>query len=206
MSDKMIDLTFWQLVASYIFVLLLLVMVKQRKIPREKEILIATLRMTLQLVIVGYILMYLFAHPHPLYTILVVALMEAFAIHNIYKRVKLGISRAIKNVIALSMIIGTLCSLLYFDFIVIHFSPWYEPRYFIPLAGMIIGNSMTGITLGVSTLVKGMKTQKHTVEAALMMGATPKAATKEIVNHAFDSAILPTINSMVGMGIVFYRV
>src|SRR6056297_2334437 len=41
------------------------------------------------------------------------------------------------------------------------------------------------------------------VESSLMLGATPKMASKSIVDNAFDSAILPTVNSMVGMGIVF---
>ena len=68
---------------------------------------------------------------------------------------------------------------------------------------MLVGNSMTGITLGVNRLVDGMSTQKHLVEGALMLGATPKMAAKHIVDDAFDSAILPTINSMLGMGIVF---
>jgi putative ABC transport system permease protein len=48
-----------------------------------------------------------------------------------------------------------------------------------------------------------MEKQKDLVEGALMLGATPKMASKQIVDDAFDSAILPTINSMVGMGIVF---
>lgn len=62
---------------------------------------------------------------------------------------------------------------------------------------------MTGISLGVKTLVEGMTTNKQLVEAALILGATPKMASKQIVNNAFDAAMLPTINSMVGMGIVF---
>lgn len=48
-----------------------------------------------------------------------------------------------------------------------------------------------------------MATQKNLVEEALILGATPQAATKSIVNSAFDAAIMPTINSMLGMGIVF---
>ena len=48
-----------------------------------------------------------------------------------------------------------------------------------------------------------MQTQKDLVEGALMLGATPKMASKRIVDNAFDSAILPSINSMVGMGSVF---
>jgi putative ABC transport system permease protein len=203
MSNKIIDLQIWQLAAAYLFILILLAIVRWRKIPREKEIFIATLRMTVQLVLVGYILMYIFDHPNPFITVLVVLLMEGFAVYNIYKRVKGTLSPSLKKIIALSMAVGTFISLAYFDFIVVRFMPWFDPRYFIPIAGMIIGNSMTGITLGVSTLVESMKTQRHTVESALMLGATPKEATKRIVNHAFDSAILPTINSMVGMGIVF---
>lgn len=35
-----------------------------------------------------------------------------------------------------------------------------------------------------------------------MLGATPKEATAPLIRDAFDSAILPTINSMVGMGII----
>ncbi len=102
------------------------------------------------------------------------------------------------------MIVGTLFSFLYFDFIVVQFSPWYDPRYFIPIAGMLIGNSMTGITLGVSALLEGFRSRKKEIEAALMLGATPSKASKRMVNNAFDSAILPTINNMVGMGIVFF--
>ncbi|HET7578790.1 MAG TPA: iron export ABC transporter permease subunit FetB [Bacillales bacterium] len=203
MNDHILHLEIWQLASAYVFVLLLLVLVKWRKIPREKEILISSIRMTIQLVIVGFILTYIFAHPNVWVSMLVVALMETFAIYNIYRRVKLDLSARLKKIIAFSMAVGTLVSLLYFDFVVIQFSPWFDPRYFIPIGGMVIGNSMTGITLGVNSLVEGMKTQRKTVEAALMLGATPKAACRRIVNHAFDTAILPTINSMVGMGIVF---
>lgn len=48
------------------------------------------------------------------------------------------------------------------------------PRYFILISGMLIGNSMTGITLGVTRLVDGMRSKKHVVETALMLGATQK--------------------------------
>ncbi|MFC4618831.1 ABC transporter permease [Camelliibacillus cellulosilyticus] len=129
--------------------------------------------------------------------------MEFFAIYNIYRRVKLPISTRLKKVIGVTMFVGTMVSLIYFDFVVIQFSPWYNPRYFIPIAGMVIGNAMTGITLGVSHLIDGMKAKRDLVESALMLGATPRQATKIMIDGAFDAAILPTINSMVGMGIVF---
>lgn len=201
--EGVIDLHLWQMIAAYIFVVVLLLIVRAKGIPREKEILISTVRMTLQLVITGYILVFLFENKHPLYTIAVIVVMEVFAIYNIIRRVKVTLSRELKKVIALSMLIGTLGSLMFFLLVVIGLTPWYEPRYFIPIAGMLIGNSMTGISLGISRLIDGMEHQKPMIEGALMLGATPKAAAKQIVDNAFDSAVLPAINSMVGMGIVF---
>ncbi|MCF6094357.1 iron export ABC transporter permease subunit FetB [Microaerobacter geothermalis] len=198
-----IDLQLWQLAAAYIFILLLIVIVRIKGIEREKEILISSIRMTIQLVLVGYILAYVFDQRHPFYTIIIIAIMLIFAIYNIFKRTKSPLSVEIKRIIALSMAAGILASLTYFILVVLQVFPWYEPRYVIPIAGMIIGNAMTGISLGVNTLLEGMTSNKHLVESALMLGATPKAASKQIVNQAFDAAMLPTINSMVGMGIVF---
>lgn len=203
MKSAFIDLTFWQLLTAYVFIAVLLVIVRVRGIQREKEIVIATLRMTLQLVLIGYVLVYVLEVRHPVYTILLVGLMEAFAIQNILKRSKSPLSKEMKWIVAFSMATGTLISIIYFMFIVIRLSPWFEPRYFITIGGMIIGNSMTGISLGINRLVDDMRTRRDKIEAALMLGATPQKAAKPYVNQAFDAAILPTINSMMGMGIVF---
>ena len=61
---------------------------------------------------------------------------------------------------------------------------------------------MTGIALGANKLCSAMLERHDQIESALMLGATPKAATRDIVNDAFDSAILPTMNNMLTMGIV----
>lgn len=201
--SSVIELKLWQMAAAYVFVAVLLLIVRAKGISREKEILISSIRMTIQLILTGYILIYLFDNSNPLYTIVVIIVMEAFAIYNIIERSKTKLSSKLKKIIAFSMVFGTLTSLLYFLLVVVNISPWYDPRYFVPIAGMLIGNSMTGISLGVTRLTDGIHTQKNLVESALMLGATPKTAVKRIVDNAFDSAILPTINSMVGMGIVF---
>src|SRR6056297_1924967 len=201
--NGVINLSLLQMVFAYLLVIIVMGIIKLRGVSREKELLVASIRMTLQLTLTGYVLVYLFESMNPLYTILVIIVMEVFAIYNIYQRANMKLSKKIKEIIALSMAIGTLSSIIYFLLIVVNISPWYDPRYFIPISGMLIGNSMTGITLGVTRLVDGMRSKKHIVETALMLGATPKMAAKEIVDDAFDSAILPTINSMVGIGIVF---
>ncbi|MGD7008262.1 ABC transporter permease [Metabacillus sp. 84] len=203
MKDNMINIDLWRLIAAYAFIVLLLFIVKRRGIRREWKILFATARMTVQLVLVGYLLTYIFERPNPFISILIVLIMETFAVMNIFRQVGEKLSSKLKLSIAVSMLAGSIASLLFFNFIVVHFEPWYEPRYFIPIAGMIIGNSMTGLTLGVKNMTEGMKKQKLVVEGALMLGAKPEEASRTIVNSAFDSAILPTLNNMLGMGIVF---
>lgn len=202
-EGSMIDFTFWQVGLAYVFILIVLLIVRIKKIPREKLIVIAALRMTLQLILVGYILVYVLDNPHPLITIGIILIMLSFAILNVYQRTKPTVKMSLKKMIALAMFTGISVNLIYFMFIVLQLDPWYEPQYFIPIGGMIIGKTMTGVSLGANNLLRGMKDQKEKVEGALMLGASPKTASKEIINHAFDEAILPTINSMVGMGIVF---
>ena len=198
-----IDLTILQVAIAYVFVILVLIFVRVRGIKREKEIIISSIRMTLQLVLVGYLLVYIFDNPNVYITIGIIVLMEAFAVFTIFRKFKKQLSGALKKVIAVSMVLGTLTCIVYFLLVVVRISPWYEPQYFIPIAGMIVGNSMTGISLGVKSLVEGMTLQRAVVEEALILGAAPQDASRSVINSAFDAAILPTLNSMVGMGIVF---
>ncbi len=201
--EGVIELSLLQVAASYVFVLVVLLIIRVRKINREKEMIISSIRMTLQLMLTGYVLVYVFKYPNPFITVAIIVLMEVFSILTILKKFKGKLSKELKKIIALSMIIGTLSTLFFFLFVVIQVSPWYSPRYFVPIAGMLIGNSMTGISLGVKSLIEGMDIQKNLIEEALILGATPKVAARALVNNSFDSAIMPTINSMVGMGIVF---
>lgn len=200
---SLIDIEFWRLVSAYVFVLFVLLIFQWRGISRKMQLTVATLRMTIQLVIAGYVLAYIFDHPNAWLVVGIVLAMEVFAIYNIYKRVPYAMPKALKRVIAGSMFAGSIVALLYFNLVVLNVSPWFDPRYVIPIAGMMVGNAMTGVTLGIQSLLDNMSNNRDKVEAALMLGATPKQAVKRYVDRAFDSAVLPTINNMVGMGIVF---
>lgn len=201
--EKVIDLGLIQIASAYIFILILLIIVHIKGISREKEILIASIRMSLQLALIGYVLIYVFDNPSPLITLPYLFVMQVFSIHNIIKRNKKEISLDLKKIIFLSMVIGTSISIFYFLLVVVRLKPWFEPRYFIPISGMLIGNAMTGVSLGVNKLVDDMENQEDLIEGALILGATPKVAAKQVVDGAFDASILPTINSMLGIGIVF---
>ena len=75
-----IELQIWQLAAAYIFILILIGLVKLKGIPREKQIALATFRMTIQLVLVAYVLTYVFENSNPFYTIALITSITTFAI------------------------------------------------------------------------------------------------------------------------------
>ncbi len=202
-GDSAIDFTIWQVALAYVFIAVLFVIVRIKKIPRERLVVLSAVRMTLQLIVVGYVLVYVLDNPNPWITLLIILLMLTFATFNVYQRTKPMINFSFKKLIALAMFTGIIVNLTYFMFVVLQLDPWYDPQYFIPMGGMIIGKTMTGVSLGINYLLTGMKDRQEKIEGALMLGASPKVASKSIVNEAFDQAMLPTINAMVGMGIVF---
>ncbi|MDD2251567.1 MAG: iron export ABC transporter permease subunit FetB [Dehalococcoidales bacterium] len=201
--EGIIELTLWQVAAAYLFVVIVLLIVKSRGIKKEGEIVLSSVRMTLQLILAGYVLVYVLDNPNPFITVAIVILMEAFAIYTVMAKFKGLLTGKLKKIISLSMGIGAGACLLYLILAVIGVQPWYDPQYFIPIAGMVVGNSMTGVSLAVKSLLEGMTTRRQIVEEALILGATPREATADIINRTFDSAIMPTINSMLGMGIIF---
>lgn len=202
MNDTVMDLSILQLTFAYVFVLVLLLIFRYRGIRRERLILIATTRMTLQLTVMGYILMYVFDHPSWYITISMLVVMLSFAAYNAIKRVKYDMSKELKRLMVFSMIFAYLIISLVFLWFVLQVEPWFDPQYVIPISGMIVGNAMTGIALGANRLCSNMIDHHAEIENSLMLGASSKDAVYEYVNDAFDAAILPTMNNMLTMGIV----
>ena len=162
--------------------MLLLFIVRIKGIKREREILVSSVRMTLQLVLTGYILMYIFESSSPLYTLIILSVMQIFAVQSVISKFKSDLTPELKKSIFISMFSVTMICLIYYITVVIRVSPWYEARYIITIAGMIIGNSMTAVSSGLNSLIPGMRTEKSTVEGALMLGASPKASSKHIID------------------------
>ncbi|MFW5695946.1 MAG: ABC transporter permease [Alkalispirochaeta sp.] len=201
--NETLEISTLRLAAGYVFVAVVLAIAARWKIGRTAEIVIATVRMTLQLVAVGYILEGVFDNPNPWITVAIFLIMEGFAIRNVFARVNVPTPPRLRIVIIGSLFLGTATAIVSFIFVILAVEPWYQPQYFIPITGMLIGNSMTGIALGYDRLTSGIRTNVAHIETALMLGATPAAAAHRYAREAFSAAILPTINAMLGMGIVF---
>ncbi len=169
-----------------------------------RRLLIAALRMTVQLALVGLVLTTLFANLSPWWTGLVALLMIGFAGSEIAQRLdrplnggwSYGIGAgcmAVSSVVVMAFALSTQ----------LRPDPWYDPRYAIPLLGMVLGNAMTGVALGLNTLTQAIVAQRAAVEARLALGDDRRAALLGPVRQAARSAMLPTVNSMAATGLVF---
>ncbi|MDR0362950.1 MAG: ABC transporter permease [Planctomycetota bacterium] len=194
------DMTIWRFALSYLLLLAVLAVMKKCRIDRTRLLVVASARMTVQLVIAGLALTYIFRHPHPLFTILYLLAMTAFAIHRVLSRCP-GVNRRFKIAIALSLAAAGLGTVFFFVGAAVGASP-LNPRYMIPLSGMIMGNAMTGVTLGMKSFHESVEAGREKIAALLDLGVEPDRILLPFANSALETAILPTLNSMLGMGIV----
>ncbi len=198
--SSIIELNILQFSFIYLLLIVVLALMKRAKINQTKLLLIGTVRMSVQLVLAGFILTYIFANPHPLFTVAYIAAMVIFSIIRILGKNK-WLNKRFKIAVSLSLTLSGVFILAYFTLIVVGVSV-FNPQYTIPIGGMIIGNSMTGITLGLKTFNESITSNKSRIESLLNLGATPKCILLPYVNRALETALLPTLNSMLGMGII----
>ncbi|HET6518496.1 MAG TPA: ABC transporter permease [Geminicoccaceae bacterium] len=169
----------------------------------ERRLFVAAARMIVQLSLVGLVLATLFALVSPLWTGLAALAMVLFAGREIMARQErrltgpwaYGLGTGCMLVAALAVTVFALTTAVRPD-------PWYHPRYALPLLGMILGNTMTGISLGLDALTAGAVRERLAVEAQLALGATRFEAMLPVARRALRGALMPIINSMAAIGIV----
>ncbi|MEN8260726.1 MAG: ABC transporter permease, partial [Pseudomonadota bacterium] len=86
--------------------------------------------------------------------------------------------------------------------VIIQVEPWYLPQYAIPLLGMLLGNTMTGVAISLDNLTRNAWERRDAVEARLMLGHDWNTAIADIRHEALRSGLIPIINAMTTAGIV----
>ncbi|MCL2577248.1 MAG: iron export ABC transporter permease subunit FetB [Defluviitaleaceae bacterium] len=199
MNDVVV-MNIWQFALIYLLLIIVLIVMKKCRINQTKLLFVASLRMTVQLVLAGLALTYIIQNPHPLFTIAYLFLMTGFAVYTVLSRNK-DINKRFKIVVGVSLSLTGLSIVSFFILVVVGVS-LFNPQYTVPISGMIIGNAMTGVGLGLRTFNENIKSQRARIESLLNIGATPQKILIPFVNQALETALLPTLNSMIGMGII----
>lgn len=169
----------------------------------QRQLVIAALRMVVQLALVGVVLEFLFAVVSPLWTALAALAMVLFAGREIVARQERRLRGLWSYGLGTGCMLFSACLVTVFALTTqIRPEPWYDPRYALPLLGMVLGNTMTGISLGLHTLATGLVRDRAAVEARLAVGGTFWQAALPVVRGALRSALMPIVNAMAATGLV----
>jgi len=167
------------------------------------RLLIAALRSAVQLLLVGLVLRALFANADAGWVALVALVMLLAAGREVMARqrrrftgwwgyglgfVSMFLSTFAVSIFALAGLIGT--------------EPWYAPRYSIPLLGMLLGNTMTGVALAIERLGEEVSAQRNAIEDRLTLGEDRGQATRELRRGSMRAGLIPIVNAMAAAGIV----
>jgi putative ABC transport system permease protein len=174
---------------------------RRERLGLERSLLVGAARTFLQLAAVGYVLGWVFAARAWYWTLLMLAVMAAAAVHAAAARQERRLP-GLAATMALSIAGGSCLVLAIVIGLAIRPEPWYDPQYVIPLAGMILGNSLTGAALAVERFAAEVRARRLQVEAALSLGATGRQAADSAIRAAVRAALVPTINAMMVVGLV----
>lgn len=151
-----------------------------------KTISYAIARMVLQLIAIGYLLVIIFENEHPIFSSIILSIMMLIAAWISLRPIKEYRRKYYKQSL-LAIVFGGLPILALVVFGVIRLSPWYMPRYLIPLAGMIFANNMNAISLAAERFFAERENGKR---------------YKQARNIAYQAALIPLINSFFAVGLV----
>lgn len=146
----------------------------------------ALLRMLVQLLLIGYVLVYIFDAQSSLIVLAVILVMISasawIALNTVSKQRK-----SLYGITLLAVGVGGSLTLLLVTQWVLQLETWFEPRYLIPLAGMTFANAMTSVSLAAERLYAELENGRSFIDAR---------------NIAFQAGMIPVINSLFAVGLV----
>lgn len=199
--NSLIHLTPVDLVVATVLVIAAGVVSLAMRLEIERRLAVSAVRMVIQLGLVGLILERVFALKQPLLVVAILGVMVAFAGREAAKRP----SRSYRGMRADGLLaMGATCLVVggVVTQVVVGVRPWYEPQYVIPLLGMILGNSLNGVSLGLDRFLDHLASRRHEVELLLVFGATRAEALRAPVRAAVRTGMIPVTNVMAAAGIV----
>ncbi|GAB4430315.1 MAG: iron export ABC transporter permease subunit FetB [Anaerolineae bacterium] len=186
-----------RIAGALVLVVVALGISRWQRVDLERDMLVAVVRAFVQLIAIGYALDLIFSANNPLWILLVVGVMITVAGYTAGKRG--GSVPRSRWVASVSISAGALLTLGML--VLLRVFP-FEPRYIIPIAGMIVGNSMTVTALVMARLRDDLRLQRAQIEAALALGATKQQAARPQMRRALATGMTPIIDSTKTVGLI----
>lgn len=168
-----------------------------------RSLVVAAVRTAVQLLLVGVVIKTLFDLASPSWTGLMVLAMVLLAGYEVHARQERRFTGAwTYGLGTLSVAAGAGLVTLLALIVVVQPEPWHHPRYAILLLGMILGNTMTGVSLAFDSLVTTASRERVAIEARLALGADRSTALGDAARRALRAGLMPIINAMSAAGVI----
>ncbi len=197
------SLSYLDLSLALVLVLALAILLRAYRLGVTRSLLVATVRLVVQLSLIGHVLRFLFASGNEPYIGIMAFVMLCVASREIMARQK----RRLRGwgsfgIGAGSLFFSSFAIALYSILVVVRPEPWYTPQYVIPLLGMIMSNTMNALTLSMDRLTSAVYDHRDVIEQRLALGQSAREAIKSYSKDCIRTGITPIINSMATAGIV----
>ena len=186
-----------RVLASLTLVLLAALISRWQSLDLEKQMLVAVVRAFIQLTLIGYALTYIFDVDNPLAVLFIISVMTLIAGHTSGSRAK-GVPHARRVALlsisfGASLTLGLLVGLQVFSF---------TAQQIIPIAGMVVGNSMNVCSLVMRRIKEEVNGRQLEIETALALGATQRQAADPYLKTALQSGMMPIVDSTKTVGLI----
>lgn len=190
-------MSLFALLLSFGFVIIAFFLSLAFKLGLGRDLLITSIRATIQLMIVGYILNAVFGFENPLAMIVMILLMIIVAVSNAAKR-----GKGIPNIFWKIFIAITIVEIVTQGFLLgFHITP-AKPQYIISISGMMIGNSMIIANLFLNRLKGEIDLRKDEIALILSLGGSAKQSVYPILKNSIRSSLIPTVEGQRTIGLV----
>ncbi len=202
MNPEIVRIGLGQLVFGLLFILAAGIVSLYHALRLERDLAVGTVRTVVQLFLLGYALHVLFTLDEAWLVLSVFLFMVFFAALTIRSRIK---EKRVSFFwpIFIAMVISYSLVSYFVTAVVVGVEPWWKPQYYIPLAGMVIGNSMNAIAIALDRLLGELRKRRQEVEMKLCLGADYHEASHEMFANAMRAGMIPSINAMMAVGVVF---
>ena len=169
----------------------------------HRQLVVASVRMVIQLLLVAMVLRIVFAAGLPATTLAIVTLMILAAAREVAVRPKqrlhrLGNFRIAGIVVAFSSVATVVLALL----TAIRPAPWHDARYAVPLMGIVLGSVLNSASVALDAFLGDVAGARNRIEARLALGATLQQALAPCMRDAMRKGLIPIINQMSAAGII----
>lgn len=169
----------------------------------HRAMLIATARMVVQLLLIGAVLRTVFRSESAAATLGILAVMMLVAIREGAARPRHRLARRGNYAVAgLAVGASTVLAALLALTTALRPDPWWNPRYAIPVTGIVLGSAFGTASLTLDGVLGGAAAARAGIEARLALGHSFAAATKPLLADAIRRGLMPVLNQMAAAGLV----